>query len=178
MLKTQIWCYIWFELNLKKLIWSIFHSPVNVINSFCWYCNHIGGQGIWSNNLSFCILFIFSMDYDSSWYKLPQMVCQLFSNCWELPRPLCHNNISFSRKHKTFDTIARKIWFWLTLTKELRAKYYLTWMYMLSKIVKLGNKNRELISSINVRLSCSKKSYFVLKAFLFSRYLDIFWLKI
>ena len=140
-------------------------------------------QGMWFESLTFCLMFVFSMDFDCAWSRVSYITWHHISNC---QRSRNHKIIVKSQKHKSFDIIGKMIWFYITFNKEPEDNYGLTRTYRLSKFVKLCGKNcinkcalSGLIQFLAIEspLKIIKNAfYFTLKAlFVFEIFQFLFW---
>ena len=107
------------------------------MDNFFGHCRKEIGR---SNHLIFCLIFIFSMDFHSTWSKVFYMTRHLSFNCQGVTWPWRSYKI-FSSKHKHFGAIRKIISFWPSFKKEIEINYDITRRYSASKHVQLVGEN-------------------------------------
>ena len=81
---------------------------------------YLSRQSIWYHYLTICLMFVFSMDWSSTWPKISEMAWHLFPNLQGVTWPWVKVEIFFLKKDKIFGRIGKIIWSWSTFNNEPR----------------------------------------------------------
>ena len=98
---------------------------------------------LWSDHLKFFLMLVFSVDCDSAWSKVSEMVWFI---CLIARVSRDHYTISkmFFLKNTKLVASGKITWFWSTLKKVPRINYDVTKRYRVLKFFKLMEKNTQL----------------------------------